>query len=89
MAKATAERLKIERVELTAEMLEGLLDLEHDAKISRADTNGNHEIRLVMTRSESGGRHVYVEDVEDPSRCYHLARNGGATHVEGRYDSNG
>lgn len=74
-----------DRFEPTIEQLRALLKLERGSrtKISRSDTNGNHYIEIAATRHPKGGRHLYVADPSDPTRVFHVARNGNVTHCEG------
>lgn len=76
---------QVDRFEPTIEQMRAILDLEGDPSvdISRSDPAGNHYIEMATTRHPKGGRHLYVADAGDPTRVWHIARNGNATLCEG------
>lgn len=83
---------------MTIEQMNTLTDLDNGAeivvpsdsrekkkavKISRADTAGNHYVEMDFTYHPDGGRHLYVQSVDDPTMILHVSRNGGVTECMG------
>lgn len=72
------------RHQLTVDQIYAIAELEYDidAQISRSRPgDGKREIELEFTTSKSGGRHVYIRDIDDEG-YYHIARNGNITWCE-------
>ena len=49
---------------------------------SHSPGDGEEELRIEQTKSKSGGRHLYVDDKQDESRCYHISRKGAVMNCE-------